>query len=72
MQSFQDAASENGLMREQILQYQTECFSHLGNAPLCRYFGQRTLQAFPENQYVTQYLAKLPPPVPKKPSAPRR
>ncbi|MBH8570609.1 hypothetical protein KB206_17080 [Microvirga sp. STS02] len=70
MQSLDGVASENRLMREQILQYQTECFAHLGNAPLCRYFGRRTLQAFPENQYVLEYLARLP--TPKKSPTPRR
>lgn len=72
MQSMQDGASANKLMRQQILQYQTECFSHLGNAQLCRYFGQRTLQVFPENRYVAQFLSALPASGSKKQSAPRR
>lgn len=46
-------------MREQILQYQTECFAHLGNAYACRYFARRTLRFFPHNQYVKPYLAAL-------------
>ena len=54
--------ANNPGMREQILQYQTECFAHLNNAALCRYFGQRTLQFYPENQYVKPYLAALPRP----------
>jgi hypothetical protein len=70
MQSMQNAA-DNRLMREQILQYQAECFSHLHNAQLCRYFGQRTLQSFPNNQYVLSYLAALPKPARKTP-VPRR
>ncbi|GAB2854347.1 hypothetical protein [Hymenobacter ruber] len=60
IQSMQNAAADNRLMREQILQYQTECFSHLHNVPLCRYFGQRTLQSYPNNQYVLSYLPALP------------
>jgi tetratricopeptide (TPR) repeat protein len=47
--------------QEQALQYQTECFFHIGNAKICRYFGDRTLRLFPSNRYVQQYLAQLPP-----------
>lgn len=57
-----EAAAQNALLREQILQYQTECFANLHNAKLCRYFGQRTLHFFPKNQYVKRYLAALPRP----------
>lgn len=52
--------AENAGVREQMLQYQTECFAHLHDAALCRYFAQRTLQFFPRNQYVRPYLAALP------------
>lgn len=68
MQSMPDAAAENLLLREQILQYQTECFSHLHNVQLCRYFGQRTLQSYPKNRYVLSYLAELPNPSRKTPA----
>ncbi|MGY3091145.1 hypothetical protein ACVWYF_004211 [Hymenobacter sp. UYAg731] len=71
MQSMQNAAADNRLMREQILQYQTECFSHLHNAQLCRYFGQRTLQSYPNNQYVLSYLAELPNHIHKAPPSRR-
>jgi hypothetical protein len=47
---------------ETALQYQTECFAELGNANLCRYYGQRTLKLFPQNKYVLPYLARLPKP----------
>lgn len=72
LQSMPDAASENSLLREQILQYQTECFSHLHNAALCWYFGLRTLKFYPNNQYVPSYLAALPQPGHKTPAQPRR
>jgi|GEM_PF-1548825 len=52
---------------EQVLQYQTECFANLGETKLCRHFGQRTLKLFPHNQYVKQYLDRLPVVVPKPP-----
>ena len=51
---------------EQALQYQTECFSELGDAKMCRHFGQLTLKDFPKNQYVRPYLARLPKPVTPK------
>ena len=60
LQTMPEAAAQNAPLREQILQYQTECFANLHNAQLCRYFGQRTLHFFPKNQYVRQYLATLP------------
>ncbi|WP_151086087.1 hypothetical protein [Hymenobacter baengnokdamensis] len=68
LQSMPDAAAENSSLREQILQYQTECFANLHQLELCRYFGQRTLKFFPGNRYVKPYLAALPKPKP----APRR
>lgn len=46
-------------LHEQILAYQTECFYNIGDREMCRYYGQRTLQLFPKNQYVKPYLAKL-------------
>jgi len=54
--------TDNAPLREQILQYQTECFAHLEQPALCRYFGQRTLRFFPRNHYVRPYLAALPRP----------
>lgn len=68
LQSMQQAQLDNALLREQILQYQTECFAHLRQPALCRYFGQRTLKLFPANRYVRPYLTALPKPTP----APRR
>ncbi|WP_233635811.1 hypothetical protein [Hymenobacter setariae] len=62
LQTMPNAAAQNALLREQILQYQTECFANLHNSKLCRYFGQRTLHFFPKNRYVKQYLAALPKP----------
>jgi len=67
LQSLPDAAAENSGLREQILQYQTECFANLRKPELCRYFGQRTLRFFPGNRYVKSYLAALP-----RPKAARR
>ena len=60
LQTMPKAAAQNAPLREQILQYQTECFANLHNVELCRYFGQRTLRFYPKNQYVKQYLATLP------------
>lgn len=68
LQSMPDAQADNTLLREQILQYQTECFAHLRQPALCRYFGQRTLRLFPRNRYVRPYLVALP----KQKLAPRR
>lgn len=62
LQTLPEAATQNAPLREQILQYQTECFANLHNPKLCRYFGQRTLRFFPKNHYVKQYLAALPRP----------
>ncbi|QKG57783.1 hypothetical protein GKZ68_14815 [Hymenobacter sp. BRD128] len=62
LQSLQDVRAANEPLREQVLQYQTECFAHLHNPALCRYFGQRTLKFFPNNRYVQPYLAALPKP----------
>lgn len=72
LQSTPEAASENLLLREQILQYQTECFAHMHENQLCRYFGERTLKYYPANRYVLQYLAALPKPVRKPSAQPRR
>jgi hypothetical protein len=66
LQTTPEAAAENAGLREQILQYQTECFANLQQTELCRYFGQRTLRFFPANQYVKPYLAALPRPKPKR------
>jgi len=60
------ARVDNPGMIEQILQYQTECFAHLNQPELCRYFGQRTLRLFPRNQYVKPYLAALTKPKPRQ------
>jgi hypothetical protein len=68
LQTMPEAATQNAPLREQVLQYQTECFANLHNWELCRYFGQRTLQFFPANRYVQAYLAA----VPKKKLASRR
>lgn len=68
LQSVQEDANANQLLREQILQYQTECFFHLHNVALCRYFGKRTLMSYPANRYVLGYLTKLPKPVRKAPA----
>lgn len=62
LQTVQEARDNNPGLREQILQYQTECFAHLRQPAVCRYFGQRTLRFFPENRYVLPYLAALPKP----------
>lgn len=62
LQTMPDAATGNAPLREQILQYQTECFANLRRPELCRYFGQRTLRFFPANRYVSPYLAALPRP----------
>jgi hypothetical protein len=62
LQTMPEAAPQNAPLREQILQYQTECFANLHNVVLCRYFGLRTLHFYPKNQYVKQYLAALPRP----------
>lgn len=67
LQTMPEAAAQNAPLREQVLQYQTECFANLHNPELCRYFGQRTLKFFPGNRYVQPYLAALP-----KPKAGRR
>ena len=71
LHSTPEAASENTLLREQILQYQTECFAHMHENQLCRYFGERALAFYPTNQYVAQYLAALPKPVRKPSGQPR-
>lgn len=68
LQSLKQVQLTNAPLREQILQYQTECFAHMRQPALCRYFGQRTLKLFPANQYVRPYLAALP----KQKPAPRR
>lgn len=60
LQTTKDALAANTGLREQLLQYQTECFAHLHNERLCRYFGQRTLHYFPHNYYVRPFLAALP------------
>jgi len=62
LQSVPELATANAGKREQILQYQTECFAHLRRPDLCRYFGQLTLRFFPKNRYVQPYLAALPRP----------
>jgi hypothetical protein len=66
LQSLQAVQAENVRLREQLLQYQTECFANLRQPTLCRYFGQRTLHFFPANRYVTTYLAALPRPRPAR------
>lgn len=66
LQTLPESAAENAGLREQILQYQTECFANLRRPELCRYFGQRTLRFFPANQYVKPYLAAFPRPKPKR------
>ena len=53
-------ASKTNDIYETALQYQTECFAELGDAKLCRHYGQLTLKHFPANQYVRPYLARLP------------
>jgi hypothetical protein len=68
LHSMSDAISENLLLRERIRQYQTECFSHMHNAPLRRHFGLRTLKFYPDNQFVSSYLAALPWPSRKVPA----
>ena len=64
------------LLYEQILGYLTESFYQLGDAKLCRHYGQLTLKHFPANQYVRPYLARLPkaaaPAAPAAPAARRR
>lgn len=70
--TLQAVQADNAGMREQILQYQTECFANLHNAVLCRYFGKRTLQLFPRNRYVRPYLAALPAATTKLTTRPRR
>ena len=67
LQSLHETAAANAGLREQILQYQTECFANLNKPELCRYFGQRKLRFFPGNRYVKSYLAALP-----RPKAARR
>lgn len=62
LQNMPDLFADNSLLREQLLQYQTECFANLHRTDLCRYFGKRTLRFFPKNRYVGRYLAALPPP----------
>ena len=71
LHAVQETTNDNRLLREQILQYQTECFFNLHNVALCRYFGKRTLTFYPANQYVLGYLAKLPKPA-RKASGVRR
>lgn len=68
LESMQKVRDNNPGVREQILQYQTECFSHLRQPAACRYFGRRTLRFFPQNRYVLPYLAALP----KPKASPRR
>jgi tetratricopeptide (TPR) repeat protein len=68
LQSMQEVRDDNPGVREQILQYQTECFAHLRQPAVCRYFGRRTLHFFPKNRYVLPYLAALP----KAKASPRR
>ena len=53
-------AEENPLLLEQALGYLTEAFYQLHRWDLCRYYGQRTQQLFPANQYVKPYLVALP------------
>lgn len=62
MEALREVQADNAGLREQILQYQTECFANLHDVKLCRYFGQRTLRFFPKNHYVKRYLAALPQP----------
>jgi hypothetical protein len=62
LQSVPAVAADNAGLREQVLQYQTECFANLRRPELCWYFGQRTLRFFPGNRYVKSYLAALPRP----------
>jgi len=62
LQTMQKVRDANPGLREQILQYQTECFAHLRQPAVCRYFGRRTLRFFPKNRYVLPYLAALPRP----------
>jgi hypothetical protein len=66
LQTMPEAAAQNAPLREQVLQYQTECFANLHNLELCRYFGQRTLKFFPDNHYVQPYLGALPKPKPTR------
>lgn len=66
LQTMPEAAAQNARLREQVLQYQTECFANLHNPALCRYFGQRTLKFFPDNRYVRPYLAASPKPKPAR------
>ncbi|WP_331059567.1 hypothetical protein [Hymenobacter sp.] len=54
---------------QSALEYQTECFSELGDLVLTRHYGQRTLKFFPQNQYVLSYMSRLPEPVKAKPQA---
>ena len=58
-------ALPNPLLLEQALGYLTEAFYQLRKPELCRYYGQRTLQLYPANQYVGRYLAALPKPAAK-------
>ncbi|MDO7850029.1 hypothetical protein [Hymenobacter convexus] len=53
--------TQNPLLYEQALGYLTECYFRLNEPEICRYYGSRTLQFFPKNQYVRPYLAHLPP-----------
>ena len=53
--------TQEPLLYEQALQYLTECYFRLNEPEICRYYGNRTLKFFPKNQYVKQYLARLPP-----------
>ncbi|TGE21879.1 tetratricopeptide repeat protein [Hymenobacter aquaticus] len=53
-------------LHEQVLAYLTECFYHVGDAAMCRHYGQLTLQMFPRNSYVKPYLAHLPAPTATK------
>lgn len=55
----------NSLLLEQALGYLTEAFFQLHKPELCRYYGRRTLQLYPANQYVGRYLAALPKPAVK-------
>lgn len=57
--------SPNPLLLEQALGYLTEAFYQLHKPELCRYYGRRTLQLYPANQYVGRYLAALPKPAAK-------
>lgn len=53
--------TQEPLLYEQALGYLTECYFRLDEPEICRYYGNRTLKFFPQNQYVKAYFARLPP-----------